>query len=98
MAADLPDWAQSDRGEVVGFYDSTGSWVHSEEGEWRDNDGNLHDGPTEVDLQLSDSITVIYTNSAGDTVYATFHGGVDDVFPLDDAIADLDARDSGEPA
>lgn len=97
----LPDWASSDRGDVVGFYDENERWIHLSDDKWvfasGDYKGDSHPPPTERDLMLSDTMAIAYTNSEGDKVVAMIHGGIDHVYPLDYAIRDLDDRESGEP-
>lgn len=74
QADDLPDgW------DIAG-------WEHG--ADWIDvqNGGPL---PNDNDLIYSDQVVLSFTDDEGETSYYTVHGGFDEDFSIEDAIADL---------
>lgn len=94
---DIPDWGVSDRGRIEGFYNREDYWVEWKDGAWQYTDGTSAEGPHADELNHSDLMTVSWTNTKGDLVYATIAGGIDGDYDLDEGLRDLDDRESGKP-
>jgi len=85
MARDTPEWAESEHGELAGYF-VNGEWLAkvvdgNENPEWRE--------PTADELYESDRVVVGIPDDHGQMHYFTVVGGINEDFDLDYVIAYL---------